>query len=197
MWWFFLPCTLYCNWVYFNPKAFPPLNLTKQFFLIVYSAGKFCQFIHTAAHWLSSPCLLLSLQQMVREGLNLLNLPPFPLCWLSPQYQIYTPIHNAALSQFALSASKSPAGEQSDTMPPSAILRLFGAMLSPPGSSRQAYVPLASSQAPLVLCRGAWKELALAWLWLWQLFVLYNLRLCLSLGAILQKCVCVLAWRHK
>lgn len=157
------------------------------------SAGKFCQFIHTAAHWLSSPCLLLSLQQMVREGLNLLNLPPFPLCWLSPQYQIYTPIHNAALSQFALSASKSPAGEQSDTMPPSAILRLFGAMLSPPGSSRQAYVPLASSQAPLVPCRGAWKELALAWLWLWQLFVLYNLRLCLSLGAILQKCVCVLA----
>lgn len=62
------------------------------------SAGKFCQFIHTAAHWLSSPCLLLSLQQMVREGLNLLNLPPFLLCWLSPQYQIYTPIHNAALS---------------------------------------------------------------------------------------------------
>lgn len=144
---------------------------------IFVSTAKFCQFIHTAAQWPSSLCLPLSLQQMDCEGLNLLNLPLFPLCWLPPRYQIYTPIHNAAPSQFAPSASKSSTGEQSDTVPQSAILRLLWCHTEPPGSSRRAYVPVALSPAPLVPRRGGWQELALAWLWQWPLCVLYNLSL--------------------
>lgn len=71
----------------------------------------------------------------------------------------------------------------------------FWCHAEPPGASRQAYVPLAWSQAHWCHAEGAGRS------WHWPGFgvatLLYTLPLCLSLGAILQKCVCVLARRHK
>lgn len=70
------------------------------------------QVIHTAAQCPSSPCLSLSLQQMDCEGVKPPEPSTLPTVLAPTRYQIYTPIHNAAPTQFAPSASKSQAGEQ-------------------------------------------------------------------------------------